>query len=225
MAEDRRFFAHARVAELRWLGLLDAPLRRLGVSNVFAAPVEAGDIAAVRRALEPLLSPSVCLLVPMAFGGHLDHRVACAFHAEGRCRLVFYEDLPYAGFMPMEAVGEAVFLLEERLRAPASRGLVKRRPGSGQAVGRHELCLPGRGPFAGDAPCTWPAARTSGRARGAGVVSFVGHVAKLRDIFGLGVIAGRVCRNSYGTIRASTQASRAEPTASADCTVSTPRHG
>ena len=121
MAEDRRFFAHAPVAELRWLGLLDAPLRRLGVSNVFAAPAEAGDIAAVRRALEPLLSPSACLLVPMALGGHLDHRVvrevACAVHAEGRCRLVFYEDLPYAGFMPLEAVGEAVFLLEERLRA------------------------------------------------------------------------------------------------------------
>ncbi|MGE0081683.1 MAG: PIG-L deacetylase family protein [Thiohalomonadaceae bacterium] len=107
-AEDRAFFAGCPVAVPVWLGQSDAPLRDLAGETVFTAPVCRETVAQVRHALAPLLAAARTVLAPLALGGHVDHRIlhqlACTLHREGRHRVIFYEDLPYAAFMAMPAI-------------------------------------------------------------------------------------------------------------------------
>lgn len=89
------------------LDLLDAPLRlACAVDEVLTAEIRPGDRALVRveGAIAKLASRagqgSLCVIAPLAVGGHIDHRVvheaALRVQAGKPMPLAFYEDLPYS---------------------------------------------------------------------------------------------------------------------------------
>lgn len=85
------------------LDLLDAPLRlACSVGEVAALEIRPGDraVARVAGAIAKLARRGFVLALPLAIGGHIDHRVTRqaglqAFE-EAPFPLCFYEDLPYA---------------------------------------------------------------------------------------------------------------------------------
>lgn len=89
------------------LDLLDAPLRlACGVEDVLTIDIRSGDRAvarvagALRKIAEKSQPGQVALVLPLALGDHIDHRVvhqaALEALAEMTLPLAFYEDLPYA---------------------------------------------------------------------------------------------------------------------------------
>ncbi len=85
------------------LDLLDAPLRlACPVDEVLTLPIRAGDraVSRVAGAVAKLARNEFAILLPLALGGHIDHRVTRLAGLEalaGSLRAVtFYEDLPYA---------------------------------------------------------------------------------------------------------------------------------
>ncbi len=97
------------------LDLLDAPLRlACGVDEVLTMELRPGDraLARVEGALRKIVTKSqagqVALVVPLAIGGHIDHRIthnaALATLSAANLPLAFYEDLPYAA--RLEHVGQ-----------------------------------------------------------------------------------------------------------------------
>jgi LmbE family N-acetylglucosaminyl deacetylase len=78
------------------LNLKDAPIRlRCSLEELFTLPVNPAEKAVdkIRRTLEQLAPDA--LVVPLAIGGHLDHRTAQhAALLAPITRLAFYEDLP-----------------------------------------------------------------------------------------------------------------------------------
>lgn len=104
------------MSDLHWL---DSPLR-LGIATdrVLQAPNAAvADITALAEALRPWRDADV-VLSPLALGNHIDHRLvrdaAClAFSAN----LGFYEDLPYACWVPDDVRNEAIRAVLQFLKA------------------------------------------------------------------------------------------------------------
>jgi len=106
-SEDRKALRELGARPMH-LGFLDAPYRspkyRDFCGIVFGRAREyRGTARAVAQAIEQLdskLHPRV-ILVPLAIGNHVDHRVVrdAALAAIPRDRLLFYEDRPYA-FVP-----------------------------------------------------------------------------------------------------------------------------
>lgn len=101
------------------LGFDDAPLRKEHAAHGLYRPhgLLPDDHPMVDRlslALEPHLDGGICF-VPLAVGGHVDHLVL--LHAALRLMqpgaTCFYEDLPYAGWLPEPAAQQAA----ERARA------------------------------------------------------------------------------------------------------------
>lgn len=89
------------------LDMLDAPLRlACSVDEVLALPIRSGDraVARVGGAIAKLAragSPeTLALVLPLAVGGHIDHRVVLQAGLEALSGsplpIAFYEDLPYA---------------------------------------------------------------------------------------------------------------------------------
>ena len=118
---DRRSFVSAlrRREDIAWnkllggqlritdLDLLDAPLRlACGVEEVLTVEIRPGDRAqsrvagAIRKLVEKSENGELGILVPLAVGGHIDHRVtreaACEVLSGVQLPVGFYEDLPYA---------------------------------------------------------------------------------------------------------------------------------
>ncbi len=91
------------------LGLRDAPLRlRIPAEQTLGDPLDslayAREVEDLQRVFRPILAGADCVLLPMALGGHIDHRIAR--DATMGCvpieTLAFYEDLPYAASMSEE---------------------------------------------------------------------------------------------------------------------------
>lgn len=85
------------------LDLLDAPLRlACGIEDVLTVEIRPGDraVARVAGAIAKLARNGAAIAVPLAVGGHIDHRVTHAAALEALsttpAALAFYEDLPYA---------------------------------------------------------------------------------------------------------------------------------
>lgn len=89
------------------LDLLDAPLRlSCGVDEVLSLPIRAGDRAvarvagAVAKLVRNASAQGLAIVLPLAVGGHIDHRVTRQAGIEGLAGsslpVAFYEDLPYA---------------------------------------------------------------------------------------------------------------------------------
>lgn len=118
---DRRSFASAvrRREDIAWnklaggglkitdLDLLDAPLRlACTVDDVLTVEIRPGDRAvtriagALRKLAEKAEPGQLALALPLALGGHIDHRVvhqaALDTLGEASVAVAFYEDLPYA---------------------------------------------------------------------------------------------------------------------------------
>lgn len=118
---DRRSFVSAvrRREDIAWnklvggklkitdLDLLDAPLRlACAVDDVLTIEIRPGDraVARIAGALKKLADRAepgqTALVLPLAVGGHIDHRVvhqaALEVLAEATLPMAFYEDLPYA---------------------------------------------------------------------------------------------------------------------------------
>jgi LmbE family N-acetylglucosaminyl deacetylase len=118
--EDRRFFSRTTAGAPLWLDLPDAPLRDITAeAGVFDAPVRPDELRSVQRALAAVLEPGARLLVPLALGGHVDHRLvrdaACTLCVEAGHSLLLYEDLPYAAFLEPPAIERYVAALARRL--------------------------------------------------------------------------------------------------------------
>lgn len=105
--EDIAFTEHLQLysarkplwAKLSDLGWKDAPLRHaIPAEEVFAGGAVPADETARLAGNYRSLAPASVVLVPMALGGHLDHRLVrdAAIDAWSEDELVFYEDLPYA---------------------------------------------------------------------------------------------------------------------------------
>jgi LmbE family N-acetylglucosaminyl deacetylase len=109
--EDRAFLeAVASGVTLENLGRLDAPLR----SDAYAQGVrrhgdldeaERSEAEALAEQLRPLRSGGPILL-PLALGNHIDHRIALAagLAVAAGFELGFYEDLPYAAELAEEEI-------------------------------------------------------------------------------------------------------------------------
>lgn len=98
------------------LDLLDAPLRlACSMDEVLTLPIRAGDraVARVNGAAAKLARNEWAIALPLALGGHIDHRVTRqaglnALAASPR-PIAFYEDLPYAARPNVaESIAEAV---------------------------------------------------------------------------------------------------------------------
>ncbi len=101
-AEDRAAADILGVADLRWLGLPEAPHRGYGSAPaLFQAIHEADDVwrplAAAIAGLLAELRPDL-VLAPQGLGGHVDHRqmIRAVQQAAGPARVAFYRDTPYA---------------------------------------------------------------------------------------------------------------------------------
>jgi LmbE family N-acetylglucosaminyl deacetylase len=120
--EDRRFFRATGAGMPLWLELADAPLRRsLGRDTIFSVNVSEQERDDVVAAVKNVLHTSSKLLVPLGLGGHVDHRIvrdaAVFLYRQHGCEIIFYEDLPYAAFMPLCVITESVRQLETALDA------------------------------------------------------------------------------------------------------------
>lgn len=110
------------------LTLMDAPLRlACPVEDVLHVEVRAGDraLARVRGAMEKLgkgqPAGTIAFAVPLALGGHIDHRIAHQAALEvlttSEVPLAFYEDLPYAAWPGVEeTIPAAVSQLQRDLQ-------------------------------------------------------------------------------------------------------------
>ena len=85
------------------LDLLDAPLRlACEVTEVLTMPIRAGDraVARVSGAIAKLARKEYAIALPLAIGGHIDHRVTREAGLDALAgvprAIAFYEDLPYA---------------------------------------------------------------------------------------------------------------------------------
>ena len=83
------------------LNLRDAPLRlRIPLDELCTREIPAEDKAmlAIQKAVQK--SGAEVLLLPLALGGHIDHRTArdAAFQSTSSPAIAFYEDLPYAAW-------------------------------------------------------------------------------------------------------------------------------
>ena len=85
------------------LDLLDAPLRlACGVDEVLALEIRPGDraVSRVAGAIAKAARNGAALAIPLAIGGHFDHRVTHQAALEAlqtsSAAFAFYEDLPYA---------------------------------------------------------------------------------------------------------------------------------
>ena len=100
--EDESWRKQRQTKGLRFhdLHLKDAPLRfRCPLEEICIRPVDASDKAFVRihRAMNE--TPYDALVLPLALGGHVDHRTARdAAMQIGHKPFAFYEDLPYAAW-------------------------------------------------------------------------------------------------------------------------------
>lgn len=124
--EDATFVALLGAAAcVHWLDLPDAAIRPgVGLAAIFRdGPL---DDAAERLAtdlvtlLKPLMDGCSRLLVPLALGGHLDHRIVrLAGERLGRLLdvpIAFYEDMPYATQPPSDAEHIATQLQQQGMR-------------------------------------------------------------------------------------------------------------
>ena len=122
MAWSKLYRGPLTLSDLR---LKDAPLRfRCSAEEVLGRPVSPTDkaIGVIRKGLSR--SGGNAFVLPLAVGGHVDHRTACeasAPAAAGEVPCAFYEDLPYAarpdGAEQVEhAVVDAATLLGEPLQ-------------------------------------------------------------------------------------------------------------
>ncbi len=97
------------------LDLLDAPLRlACPLDEVFTVPIRPGDRALARVAgaigkwVRQAGGRPAAVLLPLALGGHIDHRIVQAAGQEvaaaqaARTALALYEDLPYAARIARE---------------------------------------------------------------------------------------------------------------------------
>ncbi len=101
-AEDAEAAAILGVADLRWLGLPEAPHRGYGSAAELFGGVHAADdiwrpLATSIAALLAELRPDL-VLGPQGLGGHVDHlqMIRAIRHAGGDARVAFYRDTPYA---------------------------------------------------------------------------------------------------------------------------------
>lgn len=109
--EDERFFA--ALPQLRAqarLGFLDAPLR-LGVEGMQTRHVplerDAATLARLVTAMAERLGERDILLAPLALGDHIDHLLvheAAAYFARCGRTVWWYEDLPYAEELSLQAI-------------------------------------------------------------------------------------------------------------------------
>ena len=110
------------------LDLLDAPLRLVcPLDEVFTVPIRPGDRAVVRVAgaigkwVRQAGGKPAAVLLPLALGGHIDHRIAQAAGlemAQEATALAFYEDLPYAARIEREGeMAGAAAVVSPELRA------------------------------------------------------------------------------------------------------------
>ena len=117
--EDESF---ARLADIRFedLSLLDAP-ERLGINLSDICALRSLDesdtaLAIIRQHIEA--SAPDFLLVPLALGNHIDHRVTqAAALASGIPAIAFYEDLPYAARLLDSAPGQRASELEAGIQS------------------------------------------------------------------------------------------------------------
>ncbi len=142
-AEDRRFAATLPgPVTLRWLDLPDAPLRpahagKHPCKEATMTPDDTALAASIESQVADDIDDATWVFAPLGLGRHIDHLVArdagAAIARKGRARVAFWEDLPYAGRVAMDALEreiegamEAVGLrLEPRLLM--DQGLEERR--------------------------------------------------------------------------------------------------
>jgi LmbE family N-acetylglucosaminyl deacetylase len=126
-AEDRRVLARID-GSIRVLDcdLLDAPLR-LGIDSraVFSPEIQR-FASVIQPNIVALIRGNACndlLLIPLGLGGHVDHLAVhlAATSFPNKHRLAFYEDLPYAAWVPET-------MLRRRIRETEARTRVQLRP-------------------------------------------------------------------------------------------------
>ena len=126
--EDRAAAAILGVADLRWLGLPEAPHRGYHSAAALFGPALDGDaiwrdLAGEIGRLIDELRPDL-VLAPQGLGNHVDHRqtIRAVWHAAPAAPLAFYRDTPYAirnpGARPhdtMAELAECVVMVEAGL--------------------------------------------------------------------------------------------------------------
>lgn len=101
-AEDRAAATILGIADVRWLGLREAPHRGYHSAPALFAGIRDGDeawrelaplVAALRQELQPDL-----VLCPQGLGGHVDHRhmIRAVAAGPGPGATAYYRDTPYA---------------------------------------------------------------------------------------------------------------------------------
>lgn len=105
--EEERCFALGVGSEHSFLNFLEAPLRgRPNTCDLFVSPDKATEDSICEKLTLSLLESLSALkpdwlLAPLCIGGHIDHWIvrfaAIRYAMKFRCKIMYYEDLPYAG--------------------------------------------------------------------------------------------------------------------------------
>lgn len=142
--EDRRFAATLPGAvRLRWLELDDAPLRpahagkhpckettKTADDDAIAAHIAAEAMAEVAEGVTAGADnlPATWIFAPLGLGRHIDHLVVrdagAALARNGRARVAFWEDLPYAGRVGPEALQREIEVAIEAIGVRLEPSLV-----------------------------------------------------------------------------------------------------
>jgi LmbE family N-acetylglucosaminyl deacetylase len=113
----QQFGAAAKRLSLKDLNVKDGPLRmHCTLEELTSVAVNPADkaMAKIQKAMEG----AGAVLLPLALGGHVDHRTAleaAGAIAESAVPCAFYEDLPYALEMTAEAIGQAAHAIASEL--------------------------------------------------------------------------------------------------------------
>lgn len=121
----------------------DSPLR-LGIATdrVLQAPAETETtVAALAQALSPWRHADV-ILSPLALGNHIDHRMVrdAASQAFSSHQLGWYEDLPYACWMPDDERTQTVHSNLRAVSAQTSPWITPYQPADEALKRRYALC-------------------------------------------------------------------------------------
>jgi LmbE family N-acetylglucosaminyl deacetylase len=122
--EDKKALNWVGIADIRYLDIPEALMRGYSKEKMFL-DFENDIEDPVGKILEKLLAELIkkedMVLIPSAFGGHIDHIITRNVAMRISCNHVFYEDLPYAARTERRSVAERFLANKGLKKAPATK--------------------------------------------------------------------------------------------------------
>lgn len=123
-SEDRQALNRAGITDVRYLDIPESVLRGYPVDKMFLeAEAKLDDIAyrELENLLRDIINKEDVVLIPSAFGGHVDHYITRDVAVDIQCTHIFYEDLPYAARTIRRGIAENFLASKKKEVFPATK--------------------------------------------------------------------------------------------------------